>query len=71
MTTADQIRSLRLSLRLTQKEFAARLGVSTGTVSSWEQGRCEPGTLASRSALTQAMGEARTSVMSTNETGTA
>ena len=61
MTTADQIRTLRLSLRLTQKEFAARLGVSTGTVSSWEQGRCEPGTLASRSALTRTQEEARAS----------
>ncbi len=43
MTTPERplsrtIRAARLERRLTQKELAARLGVSQGTVSFWESG---------------------------------
>lgn len=37
--TPDALRRLRHALKLTQAEFAARLGVARGTVSAWEQGR--------------------------------
>lgn len=37
--TPNDLRRLRHALKLTQAEFAARLGVATGTISAWEQGR--------------------------------
>lgn len=38
----DSVRSTRRSLKLTQAEFAALLGVSPGSVNGWESGRTEP-----------------------------
>lgn len=40
-----QIRNARLSLRMTQEEFADKVGVSVQTVRSWEQGVRNPGAL--------------------------
>ena len=42
------IRALRQELSLTQRLFAALIGVSVELVEHWEQGRREPGTLARR-----------------------
>lgn len=36
------MRALRLRLRLTQEEFAARYQVPLGTLRDWEQRRTEP-----------------------------
>ncbi len=38
----EQIKKVRFSLDLNQKQFAKRLNVSIQTVQSWEQGICEP-----------------------------
>lgn len=40
--TPDWIREVRTSLALTQEQFAARLGVSQGTVALWESGDRNP-----------------------------
>ena len=42
MMTADAIRTLRLALGMTPKDFAERLGVSLSTVCLWEQGKRHP-----------------------------
>lgn len=42
MSIADNIRRLRISKKLEQKELAKMLDVSNKTVSSWECGRTEP-----------------------------
>ncbi|MYE45676.1 MAG: helix-turn-helix domain-containing protein [Chloroflexi bacterium] len=39
---ASRIRETRLGAGLTQAELAARVGVTAGTVSSWEAGRSKP-----------------------------
>lgn len=36
------VRSIRAQMRLSQREFAARLGISVATVRNWEQGRRRP-----------------------------
>jgi putative transcriptional regulator len=36
------IKSIRRKLNVSQSEFALMIGVSTGTVQNWEQGRREP-----------------------------
>jgi len=36
------VKALRAKLRLAQPEFAARFGLSVGTVRDWEQGRTVP-----------------------------
>jgi putative transcriptional regulator len=36
------VKALRTRLRLAQPEFAARYGLSVGTVRDWEQGRAVP-----------------------------
>jgi transcriptional regulator with XRE-family HTH domain len=41
-TFGEALRTVRLALRLRQREFAERLHVSRETVSKWETGRCEP-----------------------------
>jgi DNA-binding transcriptional regulator YiaG len=38
----DEIRALRVSLQLTQIEFAERVGVSERTVQGWELGETTP-----------------------------
>jgi len=40
--TADEIKSLRQRLRVSQPVFAAYLGVTKSTVSQWEQGLKRP-----------------------------
>ena len=39
---AVQVRELRLRNRLTQEQFAARLGVPLDTIRNWEQGKRTP-----------------------------
>lgn len=36
------IKEIRTKMYLSQKSFAEEIGVSTGTVSSWEQGKRNP-----------------------------
>ena len=45
---STMIRTLRLSLGLTQEQFAAKVGVTFSTVNRWENGRGHPSPLASR-----------------------
>lgn len=42
MDYSKAIKELRLSLYLTQDEFAKKLGVSYASVNRWENGRYEP-----------------------------
>lgn len=44
--TAKELKRIRTKLQLSQEAFAQRLGVSVGTVQSWEIGRRRPGRLA-------------------------
>lgn len=41
-TTAPGVRDLRLRAKLTQAEFASRLGVPLETIRNWEQGKRSP-----------------------------
>ncbi|WP_425991459.1 helix-turn-helix domain-containing protein [Afipia sp. DC4300-2b1] len=41
-TTAPVVRDLRLRAKLTQAEFASRLGVPLETIRNWEQGKRSP-----------------------------
>jgi putative transcriptional regulator len=41
-TVAPIVRDLRLRARLTQAEFASRLGVPLETIRNWEQGKRSP-----------------------------
>lgn len=43
---ASVIKSIRLKLELTQKEFARELGVARSTVQRWERGKFSPSPLA-------------------------
>ena len=43
--TPDQIKQLRLEMKLTQKQFAEIFFVHTHTVSKWERGIKMPGKL--------------------------
>lgn len=36
------VKQIRAAYQLSQKEFAAMLGISVGTLRNWEQGRREP-----------------------------
>jgi putative transcriptional regulator len=36
------VKHIRANYRLTQREFAARLGISVKTLRNWEQGRRQP-----------------------------
>jgi putative transcriptional regulator len=36
------VKRIRARLKLTQEQFAALLGISTGTLRNWEQGRRRP-----------------------------
>ena len=42
MHSAPAVRDLRRRARLTQQEFAARLGVPVETIRNWEQGKRMP-----------------------------
>jgi transcriptional regulator with XRE-family HTH domain len=42
MTLAKQLKEHRYKARLTQSDFAKRLGVDQATVSAWERGRALP-----------------------------
>lgn len=42
MDYSKTIKELRLSLFLTQEEFAKKFGVSYASVNRWENGRYEP-----------------------------
>jgi putative transcriptional regulator len=39
---APDVRQIRARYRLSQREFAALLGISVGTLRNWEQGRRKP-----------------------------
>ena len=53
----DRVRSAREDLaRLTMREVAAEVGVSTTTVFSWEQGTCVPETAERRAKLADVLG---------------
>ena len=43
--SAKELKRIRTKLGLSQEAFAQRLGVSVGTVQSWEIGRRNPGRL--------------------------
>ena len=44
----DKIRELRLSLNLTQENFAHEIGVTFATVNRWENGRTTPNKVAQK-----------------------
>lgn len=46
--TAEDIKTLRLQMQLTQKSFAALMGVSIKSLESWERGTNHPSGSASR-----------------------
>lgn len=46
--TAQMIRELRQQLRLTQEQFAAKVGVTFSTVNRWENGKSAPSPLAAK-----------------------
>ena len=43
---AEEIKNLRVSMRLTQEKFASVVGVSFTTLNRWEQGKARPMPLA-------------------------
>jgi DNA-binding transcriptional regulator YiaG len=43
---SNDVREIRLSMNLTQEEFAHRLGVTLCTVSRWENNKTSPSRLA-------------------------
>ncbi|MBQ4072530.1 MAG: helix-turn-helix transcriptional regulator [Clostridia bacterium] len=43
ITFNENLRTLRKSKGLTQKELAEMVGVDQRTISAWEKGICEPG----------------------------
>lgn len=55
---AEAFRTIRLRLGLTQIQMAERLGVSSGSVRNWEQGRFAPSPMAAR-IVAQVLGEVR------------
>ncbi|HVT44716.1 MAG TPA: helix-turn-helix domain-containing protein [Thermoanaerobaculia bacterium] len=38
----DDVRAIRYKLKQSQSEFAAMIGISLGTLQSWEEGRHHP-----------------------------
>ena len=46
MNYASQIKKVRNDLKISQEEFARKLGVSYITVNRWENGRTKPSPLA-------------------------
>lgn len=45
---SELVRELRLRLKLTQEEFAAKLGVTFPTVNRWENRRAKPSRMATK-----------------------
>jgi DNA-binding transcriptional regulator YiaG len=45
---SEMIKKLRIQLKLSQEQFAARVGVTFSTVNRWEAGRSKPSPLAWR-----------------------
>ncbi len=43
---SEDIKKLRLSLNLTQENFAHMIGVTSGTFNRWENGKAKPSRLA-------------------------
>ncbi len=43
---AERIRETRQNMKLTQEEFAAKLGVTFSTVNRWENGKSKPSRMA-------------------------
>lgn len=43
---ANRIREVRQNMKLTQEEFAAKLGVTFSTVNRWENGKSKPSRMA-------------------------
>ena len=43
---ADRIRETRQNMKLTQEEFAAKLGVTFSTVNRWENSKSKPSRMA-------------------------
>lgn len=48
---AESIRTLRHNLRMTQEEFAHRLGITVATVNRWENGHNRPTRLARKALI--------------------
>jgi len=48
---SDEVKTVRESLLLTQKEFAQKLGVTKLTISYWEKGLPHPSSLAVKAIL--------------------
>ena len=46
--TAEEIRELRLTLKMSQETFAKKVGVTLNTVCRWENGHMHPNQLAVR-----------------------
>lgn len=46
MNFAENIKQVRLQLKMTQEDLAHELGVSFATVNRWENGNCNPSRLA-------------------------
>ena len=44
----DRIRELRISLNMTQENFAHEIGVTFATVNRWENGKSQPNRIALR-----------------------
>lgn len=44
--TGDEVKTLRLSLNMTQEDLAHELGVTVSTVNRWENGHTRPSRLA-------------------------
>ena len=59
---ADNLKNLRKSKMLTQKELAMLIGVDQRTVSAWEKGVCEP-SFAMLSKLCEIFGETFDSIL--------
>ena len=47
----EKIKQLRLSLGMTQEQFAVALGCTTSTVVRWESGKSSPSPLAQQSMI--------------------
>lgn len=42
MSTPDEIKALRQSMKMTQAAFAELVGVDQATISNWEKGKATP-----------------------------